>query len=311
VKTLDVARTGIGATSAGSLALFAGGRDGSTLLDTVDIYDNDTGLWTTENLSVARPLTDRAVASVGSLAFFAGGQFTGSVPFFWSNVVDIYDAQTGNWTTETMSLARGELSLTAVGNTMLFAGGGTGTTYSPTDIVERYDVTTGQWGPISHLSQARFTMAATTVAGKALFAGGAVEQISSLDDLDVFELDPWTDLGGSTAGIAGKPWLNGTGSLIGGTSASVALKFAPSSALTLAWISLAPSAFPAIGGTVHAFPFVSQLSLFVNSEGSFNGTTTWPIGIPPGTEVTFQFLVQDASSIHGITLSNGLLATAP
>ncbi|MBL0340048.1 MAG: hypothetical protein IPP71_03510 [Bacteroidetes bacterium] len=51
----------------------------------VDIYDNSTGLWTTDNLSVARGVSATAV---GTKAFFAGGVGSGFNP---SSVVDIYD----------------------------------------------------------------------------------------------------------------------------------------------------------------------------------------------------------------------------
>ena len=67
----------------------------------------------------------------------------------------------------------------------------------------------------------------------------------------------------------------------------------------------------ALDGTVHAFPFANQIVFFANPSGVFVGATAWPVGIPSGTQVFFQFLVQDFSSIHDITLSNGLRATTP
>lgn len=45
--------------------------------------------------------------------------------------------------------------------------------------------------------------------------------------------------------------------------------------------------------------------------GAFFWATTWPAGIPSGTNAWFQFVVQDLSTIHGLTLSNGLRATTP
>jgi hypothetical protein len=56
---------------------------------------------------------------------------------------------------------------------------------------------------------------------------------------------------------------------------------------------------------------VIQVLLFADSGGGLSVSTAWPVGVPPGTEVTFKFVVEDLSSIHGITLSNGLLATTP
>jgi hypothetical protein len=123
--------------------------------------------------------------------------------------------------------------------------------------------------------------------------------------------ETWSDLGGGTVGSMGQPALFGSGSLMGGTSASVALSNAPANAAMIAWTSFAPTPFAALGGTVHSFPFASQLFVFANGSGAFSGTATWPNGVPPGTNIWFQFVVQDASVSHGLTLSNGLLGTTP
>ncbi len=121
----------------------------------------------------------------------------------------------------------------------------------------------------------------------------------------------WTDLGGGSVGVAGQPTLTGSGPLSGGSTASVSLTDAPSGAALLAWISFAPTPFAALGGTVHAFPFASQLFVFADAAGEFDASTTWPAGVPVDTEVSFQFIVQDASVPDGLTLSNGVLATTP
>ncbi len=120
----------------------------------------------------------------------------------------------------------------------------------------------------------------------------------------------WTDLGGGTSGANGVPSLTGSGPLTAGSTASVELTDAATNALMLAWISFAPTPFAALGGTVHSFPFTSQLTVFANASGTFTGATIWPTGVPAGTGVWFQFLVEDASTLHGITLSNGVKGTA-
>jgi hypothetical protein len=310
--TLSVARTDLAATTAGNEALFAGGRNFMVPFDVVDIYDDETGLWRTESLSEARPLRLGGAASTGSVAVFAGGQLNGSFPFQFSDVVDIYDAQSKGWSTETMSLKRGNVDMAAVGDTVLIAGGGFGANFTPTNLVELYDVGSGQWGPLTNLSEARARMGASATSdGRAMFGGGASPMSPPTDTVDIYDSGVWAKLGGSSPGIAGDPVLHGTGSLLGGTVASVSLSQAAPGALALAWISFAPVPFAALGGTVHAFPFANQLLLGTDALGEFSGATSWPLGVPPGTEVWFQFIVQDASSVHGITLSNGLRATAP
>ena len=123
--------------------------------------------------------------------------------------------------------------------------------------------------------------------------------------------DTWTDLGGGTAGLAGTPELVGTGPLTPGSSVSLDLTNAPPSALMIAWLSFAPTPAPALGGTVHALPFAQQFFFPAQPDGTFSVTTNWPAGVPSNTEVWFQFVVQDASVIWGLTLSNGLKATTP
>ena len=62
---------------------------------------------------------------------------------------------------------------------------------------------------------------------------------------------------------------------------------------------------------MHAHPFASQLFFVANGASVFTGATSWPLGIPANTSVWFQFLIDDASVSHAITMSNGLLATTP
>ncbi len=123
--------------------------------------------------------------------------------------------------------------------------------------------------------------------------------------------DPWTDLGGGTVGANGPDTLAGTGTLVGGSPTNLTLTGAPSNALTLGWVSFAPTPMPAIGGTLHAFPFSSQFFFGADAAGSVAINVPWPAGLPSGTEIWFQFLADDPSSIHGITMSNGLKATSP
>ena len=105
--------------------------------------------------------------------------------------------------------------------------------------------------------------------------------------------------------------LAGTGPLFGELPVAITLTNAPPGALMLLWISLASTPFPVLCGTVHAVPFASELLVVADAGGSFSAATTWPAAVPPVSQVWFQFVVQDASSIYGITLSSGLLASTP
>ena len=123
--------------------------------------------------------------------------------------------------------------------------------------------------------------------------------------------DAWTDLGGGTSGSVGDPTLVGTGTLFEGAPTSLELSGAPPGALMLAWIAFASVPFPALGGTVHASPAANQLLFVADGGGGFGATVPWPEDVPAGTQVWFQFVVEDPGVLFGLTLSNGVVATAP
>ena len=124
-------------------------------------------------------------------------------------------------------------------------------------------------------------------------------------------IEPWTDLGGGIAGINGVPQLSGDGNLVGGTTVTLNLVNAPPSTTMLAWMAFAPSNIPYFGGTVFTLPFNTQIIVPSSPAGTFSASTTWPIGVPQGTDVWFQFAMQDLSVVQGITISNGVKATTP
>jgi hypothetical protein len=122
----------------------------------------------------------------------------------------------------------------------------------------------------------------------------------------------WDDLGGGTSGINGLVTCTGSGPLTVGTFNPITVTNAAPNALMITWIALTPGPpIQALGGTVHTFPFGSQLLFFSNASGGFSAAASWPPGIPPGTEAYFQFFVDDPSVIWGLTLSNAVRGTTP
>jgi predicted outer membrane repeat protein len=121
----------------------------------------------------------------------------------------------------------------------------------------------------------------------------------------------WVDLGGGTLGAAGPPTLVGSGSLVAGAPATLELTSTVPDALTLMLASLASAPVAAFGGVVHPIPAVVELLVSAEPSGTLSLSAAWPTGFPPGTQVWFQFLLQDASVPKGITLSNGVRATTP
>lgn len=124
-------------------------------------------------------------------------------------------------------------------------------------------------------------------------------------------LDPWTDLGGGTPGVAGVPQLTGSGTPVEGQLVRLFVSGTASSAPTLGWIATAPTPFAALGGTVHAWPYTAQVPFVTGLFSSLSVQTTWPAGIPSGTELTFQFVIQDLSVPAGIVLWDAVRASIP
>jgi len=131
--------------------------------------------------------------------------------------------------------------------------------------------------------------------------------------------DPWgfsarrlsavTDMGGGTAGSAGAPRLDVTGSLAGGTSAVISLSGAPPHAFMQSWTSLASTPIHVLGGTLYPVPQLSQIVWAANAAGQLSVPLTWPSGLPSGLDVFMQFVVQDAGQSPSLLLSNGLKLT--
>lgn len=141
----------------------------------------------------------RQAGHVGSKAIFAGGVFYDGQNHD-SNAVDIYDASLGEpndpnaWSTATLSQARSSLAATTVGSKAIFAGGwyDDGVSNVKSNVVDIYDSNLGEpndpnaWSTTT-LSQARYGLSATTVANKAMFAGGQADSGSSVV-VDIFIL---------------------------------------------------------------------------------------------------------------------------
>ena len=124
---LSVARSRMATAVVGDKVLFAGGymypggdRPGSTA---VDIYDADTDEWSTASLSQGR--WNHAVAVVDDKVLFAGGAIDrGYDPTLCTDVVDVYDSATGQWSVAPpLAVARCQLGSAYDNNFALFAGG--------------------------------------------------------------------------------------------------------------------------------------------------------------------------------------------
>jgi len=230
---LSQARSGMAVTTVGTKAIFAGGAfndvNGTGMLsNVVDIYDASNGHWSTATLSQARG--DATVAVVGNLAMFAGGVSgsTSGTPSFpiRSDVVDIYNASSGAWSTAALSEARTQIAATTVGQKVLFAGGRVG--LGASDSVDIFDASSQQWS-VAKLSQERPRIAATTVGSKAIFAGGEEN-----DTVDIYDekTSVWSTAKLSQARVVDAAVTLGSRAIFAGGDTDIS-SFVPSSAVDI------------------------------------------------------------------------------
>lgn len=126
--------------------------------------------------------------------------------------------------------------------------------------------------------------------------------------VEVSEVPPFVDLGGASVVGAGDVELEGQGGLTPGNPFTVTVRGAQPP-LAVAWLSLGPTPFPALGGTVHAHPYINQFFLQTGA-GDVVIQSTWPAGIPAGTPFWLQVIAQDLTVADGLVLSNALRGSA-
>ena len=142
--------------------------------------------WSAETLS--GPRNGASAASIGDFALIAGGMNVTIA----SDKIDIYDSTSGALSSYTLTTARALAAGVTVGPYVLFAGGALDL-QTPSNVVDVYDSSKGlpddplAWSVV-HLTQARVEARATSVDGKAFFAGGILGDITSPTYSDVIDV---------------------------------------------------------------------------------------------------------------------------
>lgn len=171
--SLSVARTGMAAANIGGYALFAGGSDANSSVNTVDAYDSSLTRSNPESLVAARYPTGTKVGN--SHALFAGG----IVNYAYTGKVDAYDSSLTRSNAQDLSYANSgyDVAGASVGDYGLFGGGGTASS-SYSDTVNAYNSSLTRT-ICTPLNEARYGIETTSVGNYALFIGGYSERMTS------------------------------------------------------------------------------------------------------------------------------------
>lgn len=121
----------------------------------------------------------------------------------------------------------------------------------------------------------------------------------------------WVNLGGGLAGASGTPIANGSGPLTGGSVASLTMSNAARGVPAHLVMGLAVLNAPFKGGTLVPQPDTILSGLNTSATGTLSVAGVWPMGIPAGVLVSFQFWINDASGPQGFSASNGVSGTTP
>lgn len=101
-----------GATAFGSKIYIAGGKNNSGNLHTIDIYDIETGLWSSIEAPHEHPFA--SVSAVNDKLIVAGGDGMDN------RAADIYNTTTAEWTTVQLSDSRFYMTAASAGNKVVF-----------------------------------------------------------------------------------------------------------------------------------------------------------------------------------------------
>jgi len=179
VANLSKARGRLAVAAIGNKVFFAGGDCFDTLSgglminsvsDVVDIYDIEANSWSISHLSERRGNLEFGGTSLDNKIYVAGGFFHqwGSSPYFL-NKVDVYDNESGSWSTTTLANERADIGTAAADNKIFWAGGSTFSNHS--NQVEILDINS-QSRSFHQLSQGRGRIQTAIKDNKIVFFTG-------------------------------------------------------------------------------------------------------------------------------------------
>lgn len=190
---MSIGRDLLACATVANITVFAGGsapQANQSETAVVDIWDHSTGAWSTATLSQARK-KPKAVAA-GNKIIIAGGEIAKKPPpgmvGGYTAVVDIFDTDTGRWSTSKLSMPRQYFgAASATPDLAVFAGGfGPGGQTDRLGMVDIYNASSDTWTQAS-LSVNRSNLYGANVAGRyAAFGSGNIDAESKMA-FDIFD----------------------------------------------------------------------------------------------------------------------------
>ncbi len=122
---------------------------------------------------------------------------------------------------------------------------------------------------------------------------------------------PWSKVGAPLLGSAGYPSLIGAGPLTPGSSGALTLSAALPTSPAVLLLALTSTPAPFKGGTLVPVPVLSALPFATPTTGTIPfAWSSWPAGLS-GLSFYFQYAIEDAGAVHGVSLSNAVKALVP
>lgn len=172
-------KAGVAATPDGKIYVCGGcipvsdGSSGPAYLDTLQVYDTQTGNWSVKKSMPTQRAHLQAIAGSGGKIYVIGGQIiNGAV----TDVVEVYDPATDTWTVKSpMPRKKGIFGAVLIGGNYIYCVGGFTPEMRP-DVwhsVDVYDCSNDSWSIATPLVQGRWGLA-TAVLGSKIYAIGGV-----------------------------------------------------------------------------------------------------------------------------------------
>ncbi len=142
---------------------------------------------------------------------------------------------------------------------------------------------------------------------------GALPELPGFGENDQEAEGAWRDMGHALAGTHGDPAAVGNGTLVGGTPVMVSLLHARENSTAYLVVGVNAVFAPFKGGMLVPDPNAPGffVALPTGPIGVIDVPGVWPLGLPAGFSVFFQWWIQDPAGPVDFAASNALSATTP